>query len=167
MERVFETKESLQQANNNFLKKNEILINIPNEDFNKIPNEIIQMLEAKRNKEYKFELDRNLEFDKQNILRETKVLLAILYRDYWATTEERERIKQKWKIDIQKDEDLKRIKYDTDIFKSKREIKTDEQFIENSMIAIQEEKWYKKIFNIIKRIFKRINEYYKRRRILI
>ena len=44
-----------------------------------------------------------------------------------------------------------------DIFKKKKEVKQEyiEQNEEKSIAAIQEEKWYQKIFNIIKGLFKR------------
>ena len=60
----------------------EILRNIPEEDLNKIPNEVLHMLEIKRDKGYKFQLQENIEFENQKLLRETKVLLAILYRNF-------------------------------------------------------------------------------------
>ena len=89
----------------------EILKNISENDLNKIPNEILNMLEEKRDKEYEFKLQENIEFENQELLRETKILLAILYRDYWATKEEKEKIMQKWKSDIIKSEEEKKIKY--------------------------------------------------------
>ena len=42
-----------------------------------------------------------------------------------------------------------------DIFKNKTEIKNEEQCEEKRLTIVQEEKWYQKIFNLIKGLFKR------------
>lgn len=50
-----------------------------------------------------------------------------------------------------------REKYNTDnLFKNKKNKDVEYEFKdETSMMIVQEEKWYKKIFNIIKNLFKR------------
>lgn len=127
----------------------EILKNISENDLNKIPNEILMMLEEKRDKKYKFKLQENIEFENQNLLRETKILLAILYRDYWATKEEKEKITQKWKSDIIKSEEEKKIKYNQ-LFKNKKEQKNDN----NLPIEVKKERVFEKIISFIKKYFK-------------
>lgn len=129
----------------------EILKNIPKKDINKIPNEVLKMLEEKMDKNYKFKLQENIEFENQCLLRETKVLLAILYRDYWATEEEKEKIKQKWKSDIEKDEEEKRLKYNVEIFKEKLTNDCSKKDYNNLPIEVNKENLFKKIISFIKR----------------
>ena len=52
------------------------------------------------NDSYNFEIDINKSFEEQVLLEKTKIVLAILFRDYWATEIQREKIKQKENYDI-------------------------------------------------------------------
>ena len=130
----------------------EILKSIPEEDFEKIPHEVLNMLEEKKDKEYEFQLQDNTEFEDQCLLRETKVLLAIFYRDYWATEEEKEKIKQKWKSDIAKDEETKKLKHNIEIFKDTSTNNSRENI--NFPVEIKREKLFKRIISFIKEIIK-------------
>ena len=97
----------------------EILKKVPEEDFKKIPKEVLLMLQIKMDKEYKYKLVNDLDFEKQKMLRETKILLAIIYRDFWATECERDRINKKVNYDVKKCEENKKEKYSPDdIFKN-------------------------------------------------
>lgn len=58
-------------------------------------------------------------FEEQNLLDETKAILANIFRDYWATTYQRDKIIEKKKIDRIKIEENKRKKYNNDIFNKK------------------------------------------------
>ena len=131
----------------------EILKNISEKDLNKIPKEVLDMLEEKRDKEYNFKLEENIEFENQKLLRETKILLAILYRDYWATKEEKEKITQKWKNDIIKNEEENKIKYN-ELFKNKKQPIIDEENENNLPIEPKKEKLFEKIICFIKKYLK-------------
>ena len=131
----------------------EILKNISEKDLNKIPKEVLNMLEEKRDKEYNFKLEENIEFENQKLLRETKILLAILYRDYWATKEEKEKITQKWKNDIIKNEEENKIKYN-ELFKNKKQPIIDEENENNLPIEPKKEKLFEKIICFIKKYLK-------------
>lgn len=131
----------------------EILKNISENDLNKIPNEILMMLEEKRDKKYEFKVQENIEFENQNLLRETKILLAILYRDYWATKEEKEKIMQKWKSDIIKSEEEKKIKYN-ESFKNKKEKTTEQKNNNNLPIEVKNKSVFEKIISFIKKYLK-------------
>lgn len=96
----------------------EILKYIPEEDYNKIPKDYIQILEKNKDKNYMFKLDEKKTLEKQHILRETKIILAVIYKKYWATPEEQKIINKKIKFDIEQSEIKKQEKYKTnDIFK--------------------------------------------------
>ena len=60
----------------------EILKYIPAEEKKKIPYDIIETLKNKADLNYVFKIDFNLPFEKQNLLNETKSILANFYRDY-------------------------------------------------------------------------------------
>ena len=79
----------------------EILRYIPVEDYNKIPTEIIENMQLNADKEYKYIVTHPDNFQEQEMLKETETILAVLYRDYWATEEQRKRILEKEKYIIQ------------------------------------------------------------------
>ena len=67
----------------------EILKYIPDEDYKKIPQNIISKIESGKDDSYNFEVTEFEDFQKQKMLKETEAILAIFYRDYWATERER------------------------------------------------------------------------------
>lgn len=77
----------------------EILRNISSDDFEKIPEDMLTLIEENRDKAYKFHIDNSKGLDEYELTDITKGILAILYRDYWASDEEKEVIYFKEKID--------------------------------------------------------------------
>ena len=126
----------------------------------KIPKTIIETFEKKQKKDYVFNIDINKTFEEQNLLEETKDIFAIIFRDYWATPYQKERIEAKEKYDRQKLEEEKAQKYNPDDLFKKKNIEsvigsTEKDTIENSNLPIEvkKEKFYEKIINFFKRIF--------------
>ncbi len=95
----------------------EILKYVPKESVDKIPQTIINTLNSKMDNTYNFSVDINKSFEEQELLEETKAILANIFRDYWATPYQKERIRAKERYDIEKSEEEKRAKYNSDIFK--------------------------------------------------
>ena len=77
----------------------EILSYLSKEDYDKIPKEKIDFFETKCNKNYKFYYDMNKTLDEQDVSKKAKIIIAILFRDYWATDKQREKIKAKEEYD--------------------------------------------------------------------
>ena len=109
----------------------DILKYISKEDYEKIPKSKIKVFEENSNKNYHFTYDENKTLDEQNVSEIAKMIIAILYRDYWATKEQRyiiikkqreareeqerqirERIEQNRQI---KEDDIKTIDVSTDL----------------------------------------------------
>ena len=57
---------------------------------NEIPKKFIYFLRANMNNDYKFNVQEGLCLNKQNISEEANNILALIYRDYWATEEEKQ-----------------------------------------------------------------------------
>ena len=98
--------------------KVEILKYVPKESVDKIPQTMLDIFNAKKDNTYNFSIDINKSFEEQELLEETKAILANIFRDYWATPYQKERIQAKERYDMEKIEEEKRAKYDSDIFKS-------------------------------------------------
>ena len=69
-----------------------ILQELNEEEYEKIPSEVIDAIRLNRNEEYFYELDEDLELKEQPMLPETKAILFNLFRDYLATQEQKEKI---------------------------------------------------------------------------
>lgn len=137
----------------------EILKYVPEESVNKIPQEIIEMFNANMDNTYEFKVDISKNFEEQNLLDETKAILANIFRDYWATPYQKERIEAKEKQDRYKLEEEKRQAYNPDDIFKKRQNKVEEQetinvenYSENLPIEIKES-FYKKIINFFRNLF--------------
>ena len=77
----------------------EILKFISKEDYNKIPANKIELFKLNSNKEYKFTYSPNKTLDEQNVSKRAKAIIGILFRDYWATEVQRDKIIRKQKND--------------------------------------------------------------------
>ena len=138
----------------------EILKYVPQESVNKIPNEMLETFKIKMDNNYNFSIDINKKLEEQNLLDETKAILANIFRDYWATDYQRERIKAKENYDRQKIEEEKKLKYNSDIFAKRRSenagIKEKQSEVINTLpIKSKKERFYLKIINFLKKMFKR------------
>lgn len=89
----------------------EILKYIPKESVNKIPKEMRDMFEEEMDKNYSFKIDTTKPFEEQELLEETKAILANIFRDYWATDYQKARIIKKENQDREEWERQKREKY--------------------------------------------------------
>ena len=107
---------------NNACTEISVILNYLNiEDYNKIPDEFIEVIEANKNPEYKFELIEGIELKDQNLLEETRVLLFKIFNDYLATQIQKEKIKILQKKQIEELNKEKQKKYSVDdLFKRKK-----------------------------------------------
>lgn len=133
-----------------------VINNLVKEDYEKIPKEYIKFLEDNCNNDYEFEYDSSKSFDKQELLDETKYILFGLFEKFGATDTQKARIKSFVRNHNNKLEEEKRKKYNTDnLFKRDSQVNTEAKKEEtNEMIVYKEQKWYKKIFTGILKIFK-------------
>ena len=76
----------------------EILKYVSEEEYNKIPKELIEVYEKNANKQHKFKYDSSQTLDEQEVSIITKGIIAILFRDYWATEMQKENIMMLWNI---------------------------------------------------------------------
>lgn len=135
----------------------EILNYVPQESVNKIPQVLIDTFKSKMDVDHDFIVDINKTFEEQDILEETKAIFANIFRDYWATPYQKERIEAKEKYDRQKLEEEKMQKYNPDDLFKKKNIQNYNENVENNNenlpIEIRKEGFYKKIINFFKKFF--------------
>lgn len=120
---------------------------------NKIPNNFRQLIKNNKDINHKLVLDEQKTLNEQKLLIETREILALIYRDYLCSEDER---KELIRVNNQKLEEINK-KYDIqNIFEQRKNKESiDNENEEMLSVIINEEKWYKKIFNFIKKLFKR------------
>ena len=132
----------------------EVLNHMVEEDYNKVPKIMIEMFKANSNKEYQFTYDDEKEFEEQNLSKRAKLILAILFRDYWATPTQKEKIIAKQKHDRAKIEEEKKEKYNYDnLFKDKASNQKTETIEETKSLVEYKESIWNKLIRKIKNIF--------------
>lgn len=147
---------------NSFLAYSEVykILNLLEDEYKeRVPKKLIEFFEEERDKEYSPIIDVNIPLDKQNLKRETMVLLAILNLKYWCDSEEE---KQEILNGFAENEKLKQLakkelaeKYNPDnLFKKKENFDTT---TEVSMIEYKELNFIQKIISKIRRLFRRSN----------
>ena len=92
----------------------EILKYIPVEDYNKIPKNKMELFKTNANNDYSFKYNPNKTLDEQNVSKTAKAIIAILFRDYWATEIQRKKIIEKQNYDRMKLEEEKKARYNSD-----------------------------------------------------
>lgn len=132
-----------------------ILQELNKEEYNKIPPEVIETIEANRNEDYEYELDDELKLKDQPMLPETKAILFNLFRDYLATPEQKAKIIRMQNEARQKNELKKQKKYNIDVFENKQKKDTVQPKSETTQIVKYKENIFKRILNKIKRFFSR------------
>ena len=141
---------------------NEIFKYLPKEEVEKIPSKLREFFKEVSSKDYVTNINPNMPLDKQQIKEKTKDIIALIYRNYWCSEEERKELDQKLIENDRKFEEELREKYNPDnIFKNnvtttkKEEPEVKEEKIEQSLVVQETEKWYQRFLNMIKRWFKK------------
>jgi len=118
----------------------EILKYVPEESVNKIPKDMRNIFEAEQLKTYNFKIDTEKSFEEQELLEETKAILANIFRDYWATDYQKARIIEKENQDREEWERQKREKYNpNDIFKNRNTTTNDNNISQDIQEQLNEE----------------------------
>ena len=137
----------------------DILKYVSKEDLNKIPTKKIEMFSKYANYDYDFEYNPEITLKEQTVSDIAQTIIAILFRDYWATSEQREKILRKEKYDMQLLEEYKKEKYNSNIiFDNKyktNNCSSEENNPETAVVDVSNIKWYKKIWRKIKNLFRK------------
>ncbi len=129
-----------------------ILKFIAKEDYEKIPNSKIELFETNQNKEYIFEYNPNKTLEEQNVSKRAKAIIGLLFRDYWATDEQKDKIIRKQNYDRQILEEQKKSMYDVENIFKKKSYENEEV---KEIVVYKEQRWYQKLFAKILKIFKK------------
>lgn len=130
----------------------EILKYVSNEDLKKIPSEILIIIKENMQLDYNYKINDICDFQNQEISETAKAILSIIYRDYWATKEEKNNIKIQEFNERNIIEQEKRKKYNPDDIFKKKKAKTNNT-TENVQLIKYKENIFIKIINFFKKYF--------------
>ncbi len=82
----------------------EILNHLPKEEYSKIPKERIEYFNQYKDMQYNFRINPNIDLSEQNLLKETEIVMVILFRDYFASEKQKEVLKNLLKQNYDKKE---------------------------------------------------------------
>jgi len=134
----------------------EILKLLPKYQYNKIPKKEIKFYEENRDVNYDFKIDKTKPIENQQISRKASAIICTIFRDFFATESQKEKMKKILQINEQIKEKEAKQKYNpNELFKSKTY--TDNKSIENqevSLIKPEKISLFKRIMLKIIRAFK-------------
>lgn len=138
----------------------EIIKYFPKEEYDKIPLEKINYYKENMDKNYNFQIDPNIELEKQNISKEANAILVTLFNDYFATDRQKEVLNNLLKQNQQKLEIRKYEEYNSNNLFMQSTIKQQntETLQENQKETILveiKESFFTKFIKFIQNIFKR------------
>lgn len=151
-----------QAYRNAFTEVYTILDYVEDDDYKKIPQDVLDVIKENRNFDYEYEMNEEEDIFKQPMLPETKAILFNFYRDYWCSPEQKEKIKMIQAKELQRDEERKRAKYNSIVFADKGlkqtkqvpNIETSKSIAdEQALVERKEKSLFTKIINKIKSFF--------------
>ena len=133
----------------------EILKHIPKKELNKIPKDVIEFLENNKDRTYEFTYDVSQSLSEQKVLRETNSLIIGLFKRYFATNTQKEKINNILRQNELIYQNELRQKYNADLVFKKRCYTVKENRRQEEQITIIEykESTFQKIINFIKRLW--------------
>lgn len=128
---------------------------IPKEQTLKIPKKFKDFIKNNKDPNYLFKYNFEKELQEQVLMNDTKILLGMLYLNYWATDDEKKEINHI--LDENEKKYIEQIseKYSTNNIFKKQEKKYGEEMAEINLPVKHKEGMIKKIIKFIKSIFKR------------
>lgn len=137
----------------------EVLKYVSLDDYNKIPKKFITFMEENCDENSTFTYNIAIPFEKQNLSNDTKNILAMLYRLFWASEEDKKRFEYIDKQNIQKRKELNEKYSPENVFENRNNNmeanNADKK--RNEIIEYKENNWIQKLFAKIRRFFKKDN----------
>ena len=128
----------------------EILKHISKKEQEKVPSNMIKMFKANASENSNFAYNPKKTLQEQNVSEIAISIIAILYRDYWATKEQKQKILNYQNREREK---YKAEKYDgNNIFKKKNEIKPTIANAEKYPVVVKKQNFIQRIIGKIKKL---------------
>lgn len=133
----------------------EVLNYISKEDYNKVPRDVIQVLEKNKKDDIVFLYNPWKDINEQKMSETGRMMLASFFRDYWATEVQKNKIKAFQNNKRHQIEEENRQKYNTDIFKNRNTTINEGQNeqAENIQLVEYKENIFRRILGFFRKMF--------------
>ena len=133
----------------------EVLNYISKEDYNKVPRDVIQVLEKNTKDDIVFLYNPWKDINEQKMSETGRMMLALFFRDYWATEVQKNKIKAFQNNKRHQIEEENRQKYNTDIFKNRNTTINESQNeqAENIQLVEYKENIFRRILGFFRKMF--------------
>jgi len=146
----------MMDVNKRLVEVNEVLLQLPKEEYNKIPEEVILNIRNKMDKDYVWKYDKSKELSDQGLPKDTIAILAYINLEYLLNEEQNKLMNEIYRNNEIKMQKELQEKYNPDnIFKNKKEETVEENT--NLPVEIKEENFFNKLISFIKRLFNKSN----------
>ena len=145
---TLEYKQSLAEVNT-------ILKFMGDEYMNKLPNKLIKFIQENMDYSFVSNININYSINNQQMKDDTRIILSLLYRNYWCIKEEKEELIRKDVFEKNKKERELNKQYDYNNLFKNRKPKKEENSEENLSIIKYKESILIKMINKIKAILKK------------
>lgn len=130
----------------------EILRKLPSEELAKIPQSELKFYEKNCDKNYIFSIDASIPIEQQKISRKANAILVTIYRDFFASEQQKQKLESILKSNLIKlEEERKKIYNYDNLFKNKekdtKDTKEELQILKKDNIFIKIIKKIKKFFS--------------------
>lgn len=130
----------------------EVLNYISKEDYNKVPRDVIQVLEKNKKDDIVFLYNPWKDINEQKMSETGRMMLASFFRDYWATEVQKNKIKAFQNNKRHQIEEENRQKYNTNIFNTTINESQNEQ-AENIQLVEYKENIFRRILGFFRKMF--------------
>lgn len=144
--------------NQSFSEVYDIIMHMQAELYKKIPKSFVEMLKQNKDDSYIVKIDYSKNINEQKILYETRIILSLIYRDYLCSPEEKEKLIQLDKIQLEQNQQELKTQYDPNNLFAKTSINNNSETIQAKEINVSpppavvvKDNIFKRIINLIKR----------------
>ena len=121
--------------------------------YNKIPKDFIETIKENMDNTYQPKIDYSISINKQNLLKDTRIILSLIYRNYICSKEKREALKYDDIVKLKKEQEENARGFNCeDVFNKKKE---ESHRTESDELVEYKQDVFTKIANYIKKILKR------------
>lgn len=140
--------------NKRLVEVSEILNHLKKSDYDKIPKEVIDIIEKNKDKEYIWKYDETKDLKNQNVSKDTIAILSYINMQYLLNEEQRKFAQEIFNENQKKLENLKKDKYNSDNLFKDKQINLDTSKTSELSISKYKESIFTKIKNWLKQIKK-------------
>lgn len=141
------------QKNKAYTQVLEILNFIKPEDYYKVPRELVCALEQNKDEEDRFRYDTSKDFLDQNVSSEAKLILAIFFKRYWATDEQKQKIRSYEINKMSEIEEEKKKIFPQNVISDEIAQEKIEEKKKNQLIVIEKKSWFKRLISKFRAMF--------------